>query len=82
MRAFALTNSRAFSALIFLLSLGPLAVNVVGVRRYLGVFTRTHDVIFARLQARDGLGLSGIVDPVFGCLTLQVFDPSEQVYIG
>ena len=81
MRAIALTGSRTFCALIFLLSLGPLIVDVVRVRRCLGEFTRTHDVIFTPCQARDGLGWSGYVDPVFGCLSL-VFTPSEQVYIG
>ena len=45
MRANAVTRSKAFSALIFLLSLGPVAVNIVRARRCLREFTRTHDVI-------------------------------------
>ena len=82
MRAFALTKSKAFFALIFFLSLGPLAVNIVRVLRYYREFSRFKDVILpARYQAQLVLAFSGYVDPVFGCLALS-FSPSEPVYIG
>ena len=80
MRALALTKSRLFSALILLLSLGPLGVNIVRVFRCLLYCARPHDVKHMRCKAHAGLGLSGFVDPVFGCLALQ-FAPSKQVYI-
>ena len=48
MRALALAKSRAFSTLIFLLSLGCIVVNVVRVLRFLGERTRTRDVIYTR----------------------------------
>ena len=81
MRTHSLTKSRAFSALIFLLSLGPLAINAVCFLRCLGEFTHSHRVMCARFQALLGLGFSGYFDPMFGCVVLEA-QPSEQVYIG
>ena len=81
MRALALTKSRVFAALILLLSLGPLAVNVVRVLRCVRECTRTHGVVYTCWQAWDGLGFTGYVDPVFGCVVLE-FSLSEQVNIG
>ena len=46
MRALALTRSRVFSAFILLLSLGPVAVNIVRVLRPHLEFTPTHDAIY------------------------------------
>ena len=82
MRAFALTSSRLFSALILLLSLGPLAVNVVSVLCHLrDINVHSQNVIHAHSQAWLAFGLRGYVDPVFGCMVVDLA-PSAQVYIG
>ena len=88
MRAIALSRSKAFSALIFLLSLGPVTIDIVRVHRCPRKCTRTHDVIFTLTGSnwawiericRPGVWLRGAAVFYFRAGDYRVSSPSYQL---
>ena len=81
MRTFALSSSKALTALVFILSLAPLGVNVVGGHLLIWTCHQNTGLMLISWQAHFGIGFGGYVDPVFGCLTHET-PVSEIVNIG
>lgn len=79
MRALALSGSKAFSAVVLVLSLGPLAANVVCRLLFIYSDQPILGICNAHQQTQLGLGFNGFADPIFGCLVYEAATEQDDI---